>query len=249
MSDQVLILRRDNPLDFVANACAALADSVNELRMSRVGDHLLIETYAEMLRAYSNLLRPALVGDPRCAVQVKVIDHLVERLDQARPAKSASRCLTSLTAFMRNSSDNHYRSDFRGGIPLLTPVQEPRGFSWVDECPVGGARRASGGSDPIPPGEGVLGRRWKLRGTRGRVQGRSTSSRRSRSRRLHGSGNARSRPPRLQLRSPLGTAPGRKIRGPKRGTIGFYPGQTILFGNHRPSTREPLTYRRRTGHI
>ena len=40
MSDQVLILRRDNPLDFVANACAALADSVNELRAARVGDHL-----------------------------------------------------------------------------------------------------------------------------------------------------------------------------------------------------------------
>ena len=84
MSDQVLILRRDNPLDFVANACAALADLANELRVSRMGDQLLIETYAEMLRAYSNVLRPALVGDPRCAVQVKVIDHLVERLDQAR---------------------------------------------------------------------------------------------------------------------------------------------------------------------
>ena len=84
MSDQVLILRRENPLDFVANACAALADSVNELRASHVGDHLLIETYAEILRAYFNLLRQALVGDPSCAVQVKVIDHLVERLDQAR---------------------------------------------------------------------------------------------------------------------------------------------------------------------
>ena len=52
--------------------------------MSRVGDHLLIETYAEMLRAYSNLLRPTLLGDPSCATQVKVIDHLVERLGQAR---------------------------------------------------------------------------------------------------------------------------------------------------------------------
>ena len=84
MSDHVLILRRENPLDFVANACDALADSVNELRFSRVGDHLLIETYAEMLRAYSNLLRPTLLGDPSCATQVKVIDHLVERLRQAR---------------------------------------------------------------------------------------------------------------------------------------------------------------------
>ena len=39
MSDQVLILKRDNALDFVPNACAALAHSVNELRVSRVGDH------------------------------------------------------------------------------------------------------------------------------------------------------------------------------------------------------------------
>jgi hypothetical protein len=84
MSDQVLILKRDNALDFVPNACAALAHSVNELRVSRVGDHPLIETYAEMLRAYSNLLRPTLVSDPSCATQAKVIDHLVERLRQAR---------------------------------------------------------------------------------------------------------------------------------------------------------------------
>jgi hypothetical protein len=121
MSDQVLILSRDNPLDFVANACAALADFVNELRVSLVGDHLLIETYAEMLRAYSNLLRPALVGDPSCAVHVKVIDHLVERLDQARVGEISIPLLDIVDRFMRNSSDNHYRSDFRGGISLLTP--------------------------------------------------------------------------------------------------------------------------------
>ena len=95
MGDQVLILRRDHPLDFVDNACAANtassgwgeappADLVNEIRVSRMGDQLLIETYAEMLRAYSNLLRPALMSDPSCATQVKVIDHLVERLGQAR---------------------------------------------------------------------------------------------------------------------------------------------------------------------
>jgi len=84
MGDQVLILRRDRPLDFVDNACAALADLINEIHVSRMGDQLLIETYAEMLRAYSNLLRPASVSDPSCTTQVKVIDHLVERLGQAR---------------------------------------------------------------------------------------------------------------------------------------------------------------------
>ena len=49
-----------------------------------MGDHLLIETYAEMLRAYSNLLRPTLVDDPELCNSIKVIDHLVERLRQAR---------------------------------------------------------------------------------------------------------------------------------------------------------------------
>jgi hypothetical protein len=52
-----------------------------------MGDQLLIETYAEMLHSYSNLLRPGLVGDPECAVQVKVIDQLVERLVQARASE------------------------------------------------------------------------------------------------------------------------------------------------------------------
>jgi hypothetical protein len=31
MGDRVLILRRDRPLDFVAEVCAVLADSLNEM--------------------------------------------------------------------------------------------------------------------------------------------------------------------------------------------------------------------------
>jgi hypothetical protein len=84
MGDQVLILRRDNPLDFVAEVCAALADSINEIHISRKGDRLLADTYAEMLCAYSNLLRPGMVVDPGSSIQLNVIDHLVERLGQAR---------------------------------------------------------------------------------------------------------------------------------------------------------------------
>jgi hypothetical protein len=84
MSDQVLILRRDHPLDFVADMCAALADSLNEIHVTRESEELLADTYAEMLCAYSNLLRPGMATDPGSATQLNVVDHLVERLRQAR---------------------------------------------------------------------------------------------------------------------------------------------------------------------
>ncbi len=84
MGDQVLVLKRDRPVDFVADACAALADSVNEMRVWRAGNQLLIDTYAEMLHSYANLLRPALAADPGSATHLKVIDHLVQRLRQAQ---------------------------------------------------------------------------------------------------------------------------------------------------------------------
>jgi hypothetical protein len=84
MGDRVLILRRDHPLDFVAEVCAVLADSLNEIHVTREGETLLVDTYAEMLCAYSNLLRPGMASDPGCATQLNVIDHLVERLGQTR---------------------------------------------------------------------------------------------------------------------------------------------------------------------
>jgi hypothetical protein len=84
MGDQVLILRPENPLDLVADVCAALADSLNEIHVTRVGDGLLADTYAELLCAYCNLLRPGMVSNPGCATQLNVIDHLIERLGQAR---------------------------------------------------------------------------------------------------------------------------------------------------------------------
>jgi hypothetical protein len=77
---------------------------------------------------------------------------------------------------MRNSSDNHYRSDFRGGIPLLTP--KSHGGSRVSTNALWVVRAKLSGVQAPSHLEGVLGRRWKLRGTRERVQGRSTSSRR-----------------------------------------------------------------------
>lgn len=84
MGDQVLILKRDHPLDFIADVCAALADSLNEIHVASESEALLADTYAEMLCAYSNLLRPGMANDPGCATQLNIVDHLLEGLRQAR---------------------------------------------------------------------------------------------------------------------------------------------------------------------
>lgn len=87
MGDRMVVLRADDAVGFVADACAALADAVNEVRLSRSTDTGLVDTYAEMVVAYSRLLRRqwAEYPDHRSAVvRVNVVDHLVERLRQAR---------------------------------------------------------------------------------------------------------------------------------------------------------------------
>ena len=49
MSDRVVVLRPDDPSGFVVDACAALADVVNETRMWQPADATAIETYAELV--------------------------------------------------------------------------------------------------------------------------------------------------------------------------------------------------------
>lgn len=82
MTDRIVVLKADDPVSFVAEACAALADAVNEIRIQRRGDVVLVKAYAEMVVAYAQLLRPELSaqGDARLAI----IDHLVMRLRQAQ---------------------------------------------------------------------------------------------------------------------------------------------------------------------
>jgi hypothetical protein len=84
MSDRVVVLRTDDGISFVADACAALADAVNELRVVRTPDTDLVDAYAELVVAYSRLVRRQLADDPTGVVRVNIIDHLLERLRQAR---------------------------------------------------------------------------------------------------------------------------------------------------------------------
>jgi hypothetical protein len=59
MADRVVVLRKGEPLAFVADACMALADAVNQTRAWSQSDHELIDAYAEMVIATADFSVPA----------------------------------------------------------------------------------------------------------------------------------------------------------------------------------------------
>ena len=83
MNQRIVVLRAEDGMSFVADACAALAEAVNGVRPTRSGDVDLTSVYAETVRAYARLVRPRLV-DHNEDVRVAVIDHLLGRLDEAQ---------------------------------------------------------------------------------------------------------------------------------------------------------------------
>ena len=82
--DRVVVLRRGDPVGFVADACAALAESVNGMRPASPLDARLIEAYAELVVAYSRLTLAELGDDAGDRARVAVLEHLTERLRQAQ---------------------------------------------------------------------------------------------------------------------------------------------------------------------
>jgi hypothetical protein len=84
MSDRIVVLRSNDPLAFVADACAAVADLVNEAHVWRTSDPITLDTYSELLIALASLVRPTLDPDGPAKTHLAIIDHLVERLHQAR---------------------------------------------------------------------------------------------------------------------------------------------------------------------
>lgn len=83
MVDRVVALQADDGLSFIADACAAMADAVNETRLVTAGHGDLVEAYAEMVVAFARLVRARLPADGE-TVRVAVVDHLIERLAQAQ---------------------------------------------------------------------------------------------------------------------------------------------------------------------
>jgi len=79
MTDRILVLRKGDPLSLVADACAALADAVNEPHSWSSAHDDLVAAYAAMVRAYAGLVRPTITEE----VRRRVIDHVLDRLGQA----------------------------------------------------------------------------------------------------------------------------------------------------------------------
>ncbi len=84
-ADRVVVLRSDDPLAFVADACAAAAASVGQPRPWRPNDVGMVDAYAELVVAYARLARPRLSG-----ARLAIVDHLVERVAQARNGEIAT---------------------------------------------------------------------------------------------------------------------------------------------------------------
>ena len=92
VADRVVVLRDRDGLSFVADGCAALADAANEIRLARAGDADLVRAYAELVVAYSRLMRDGLAERGE-TVRLAIIDHLVERLRQAQAGEVAMSVL------------------------------------------------------------------------------------------------------------------------------------------------------------
>jgi hypothetical protein len=83
--DRVVVLRPDDPVAFLADACAAAAGAVNELRVAKVTDAALVDVYAELVVAYARVERNSTTG-----ARLAIIDHLIERITQARRGEIVS---------------------------------------------------------------------------------------------------------------------------------------------------------------
>ena len=60
-----------------------MADAVNETRLVTASHADLVEAYAEMVVAFARLVHPRLLDEGE-TVRVAVMDHLLDRLVQAR---------------------------------------------------------------------------------------------------------------------------------------------------------------------
>jgi hypothetical protein len=77
--DRVVVLRADDPVAFLADACAAAANAANELRVARSTEATLLDVYTELVIAYARVERNSYAG-----ARLAIIDHLLERVAQAR---------------------------------------------------------------------------------------------------------------------------------------------------------------------
>src|SRR5258706_15888443 len=84
MKDATVVLRRGDPIGFVEDVCALVADAVSQVRPSRPIDGDLVAVYAELVAALARLRRAELAAGPRGEARVNIVDHLLMRLEEAQ---------------------------------------------------------------------------------------------------------------------------------------------------------------------
>jgi hypothetical protein len=85
-----------------------MADAVNETRLVTAGHADLVEAYAEMVVAFARLVRPRLLDDGE-TVRVAVMDHLLDRLMQARTGLIALPVLDIVDRLHGELTQDHAR--------------------------------------------------------------------------------------------------------------------------------------------
>ena len=108
MVDRVVVLHADDGLSFIADGCAVMADAVNETRLVTSGHADLVEAYAEMVVAFARLVRPRLLDDGE-TIRVAVMDHLLDRLTEARTGLIALPVLDVVDRLHGELTQDHAR--------------------------------------------------------------------------------------------------------------------------------------------
>lgn len=84
MTERVVILDPAKPLQFLDEACSALADAVSDTSDADAAHDELAAVYAEVVGAYGRLLREELGRLPEISkAWLDIVDHLLMRLAEA----------------------------------------------------------------------------------------------------------------------------------------------------------------------
>lgn len=85
MTERVVILDPAKPLQFLDDACSALAEAVSDTSDADAAHYELAAVYAEVVGAYGRLLREELGRLPEISkAWLDIVDHLLMRLAEAR---------------------------------------------------------------------------------------------------------------------------------------------------------------------
>ena len=85
MTERVAILDPAKPLQFLDDACSALAEAVSDTSDADAARDELVAVYAEVVGAYGRLLREELGRLPEISTAwLDIVDHLLMRLAEAR---------------------------------------------------------------------------------------------------------------------------------------------------------------------